>query len=310
MQPDPKKLRLRPGMTLMIHAGKGGYTARAGLSAASAEAVTPVRPNATSETIEAIDDEHRSLQRFAVALPRHLAGVQREARALCQSLAVALDTAVIAAARWHDVGKAHEAFDTMLRTAHRQGCGHDLGAGHWAKSGCDIDPRTGALRRTGRPRYTTRVAGKDVERKHFRHELASALAWLNHCGDEPHADLIAYLIAAHHGKLRMSLRALPGETEPPDPRLFARGVWAGDVLPEVRFEDGQAVPQSSLQLDLMQLGEGAQGPSWTTRTQGLLKTHGPFRLAWLETLVRIADWRATRAEQDVAPLRAQAGQHD
>lgn len=297
-QPDPKHLRLRPGMTLMIRADKGGYTARAGLDVGSPEVVAPV-PSSESGAVEAIDDEHRSLQRFAVSLPRHLADVEREARALCESLTVALDEAVIGAARWHDVGKAHEAFDAMLRGAHRQGCGHELGAGQWAKSGCEIDPQTGNLRKTGRPRYTTQTAGKEVARKHFRHELASALAWLAHHDDERDANLIAYLIAAHHGKLRMSLRALPDETEAPDQRLFARGVWAGDVLPEVRFEDGRTVPETALQLDLMQLGEGAQGPSWTTRTQRLLTEHGPFRLAWLESLVRIADWRATRAEQEV-----------
>lgn len=302
IQPEPKHLRLRPGMMLMIHAGRGGYTAPAGLDAASTEEVVPV-PGIESETVEAIDDEHRSLQRFAVSLPRHLADVEREARALCESLTVALDTAVISAARWHDVGKAHEAFDAMLRTAHRQGCGYELGPGHWAKSGCDVDPQTGSLRKTGRPRYTTQTGA----RTHFRHELASALAWLAHHDDEPDADLIAYLIAAHHGKLRLSLRALPHETEPPDQRLFARGVWAGDLLPEVEFEDGRRVPQTALQLDLMQLGEGAQGPSWTTRTQRLLKQHGPFRLAWLESLVRIADWRASRAEQERG--EQEAGRH-
>ena len=297
--PNPKGLRLRPGMTLMLKASVGGYTPQLGLAPES-KAPVPVVSALVKESLneEAIDDDHRSLQRFAVPLPRHLADVESEARALCKSLDVALGTAVIGAARWHDVGKAHEAFDTMLRAAHLQGCGHDLGAGQWAKSGCDVDPQTGALRKTRRPRYATQTGGKEVTRLHFRHELASALAWLAHHDDKPDANLIAYLIAAHHGKLRMSLRALPGETEAPDQRLFARGVWAGDVLPEVRFEDGQTVPQTPLQLDLMQLGEGAQGPSWTTRTQGLLKEHGPFRLAWLESLVRIADWRATRAEQE------------
>jgi CRISPR-associated endonuclease/helicase Cas3 len=123
------------------------------------------------------------------------------------------------------------------------------------------------------------------------------LAWLKHHDGESDANLIAYLIAAHHGKVRMSLRAWPKEIEAPDGRLFARGVWEGDLLPEVRFEDGESVPETSMQLDLMQLGEGRQGPSWTTRTQRLLKSYGPFHLAWLESLVRIADWRATREEQ-------------
>jgi len=139
-----------------------------------------------------------------------------------------------------------------------------------------------------------------IERAHFRHELASALAWLEQHGGEPDADLIAYLIAAHHGKLRMSLRALPHETEPPDRRLFARGIWDGDLLPEVRFEDGEIVPTTELHLDLMRLGEGPRGASWTTRTQRLLKFYGPFQLSWLESLVRIADWRASRQEQEAA----------
>jgi hypothetical protein len=41
---------------------------------------------------------------------------------------------------------------------------------------------------------------------------------------------------------------------------------------------------------------GPLGPSWTARTQGLLKRHGPFQLAWWEALVRLADWRASRKE--------------
>ena len=45
------------------------------------------------------------------------------------------------------------------------------------------------------------------------------------------------------------------------------------------------------------IGEGEQGPSWTERTLKLLDQYGPFQLAWLETLVRLADWRASAAEQ-------------
>jgi CRISPR-associated endonuclease/helicase Cas3 len=66
------------------------------------------------------------------------------------------------------------------------------------------------------------------------------------------------------------------------------------------YEDGKTLlPSTELHLDIMQLGEGRRGASWTTRTQRLLQIYGPFRLAWLETLVRIADWRATRLEQEI-----------
>jgi CRISPR-associated endonuclease/helicase Cas3 len=135
-------------------------------------------------------------------------------------------------------------------------------------------------------------------RRYFRHELASALGYLANRGwRAQEASLVAYLIAAHHGKLRLRLRALPGEIRPGDGRSFARGVWDRDMLPETRLGD-VTVAATELHLDLMQLGEGPCGPSWSTRTQCLLKELGPFRLAWLEALVRIADWRASAAEQE------------
>jgi CRISPR-associated endonuclease/helicase Cas3 len=134
------------------------------------------------------------------------------------------------------------------------------------------------------------------DRPFFRHELASALAWLAHHDGEPHADLVAYLIAAHHGKVRMSLRAMPGEEAPSEIRRFARGVWEGDSLPALDF-DGEHSPGITLKLALMEMGEGEQGASWMERTLRLLDEHGPFRLAWLESLVRIADWRASAVEQ-------------
>jgi len=290
--PTPKAMRLRPGMTLMLKAAVGGYTPQLGLAPESGT-VVPVTaaPEKESRTGEAFDGDPCSLLRVPVTLPRHLADVEQEAHSLCEALRVKEPQAVIRAARWHDVGKAHEAFDSMIRCAHEQGTGETLGEGYWAKAGRKPD------RKPGKPRYQVIVDGKAVKRTRFRHELASALAWLALHGDDADADLIAYLIAAHHGKVRMSLRALPQETEAPDGRLFARGVWDGDRLPAVKFADGETVPEVELKLDLMQLGEGPQGSSWTTRTQKLLKALGPFQLAWCEALVRIADGRASRKEQ-------------
>lgn len=303
---SPKALRLRPGMTLMLRSACGGYSQRYGLDVDGLDAdtrkngTTPLARSADAAAGEALEDDRRSLLGRAVPLTTHLADVGAAAHELCAVLGLETTQgegrAVVTSAEWHDIGKAHAAFVAMLRAAHKKGMEEELGPGFWAKSGRKRDA-DGKPRKVGRVEY--RVAGESKPRKQFRHELASMLAWLEHHDGEPDADLIAYLIAAHHGKVRMSLRAWPGETEPDEPnRLFARGVWAGDVLPPVTLPDGHATPETTLRLDLMQLGEGVQGASWTTRTLRLLKVLGPFRLAYLEALVRVADWRASRREQE------------
>ncbi len=293
-QTHSKNDRLRPGMTLLLAASAGGYDPDLGMSAEIKATVPTIQtPSTEQESVEAYDDDHRSLMIKEIPLPKHLADVESEASALCRILRAPHADAVIRAARWHDFGKAHEAFQNMLREAHRKGTDEELGKGYWAKAGRKPD------RKSPRAKYFVADGECQVERRHFRHELASALAWLHTCNhaDDEHTNLIAYLIAAHHGKVRMSLRALPEESEPPDGRLFARGIWDGDTLPEVAFADGQSVPHCTLRLDLMKLGEGPQGPSWAARTRRLLNTLGPFQLAWYEALVRIADWRASRKEQ-------------
>ena len=124
-------------------------------------------------------------------------------------------------------------------------------------------------------------------RKGFRHELASALALLA----SGQSDLVAYLAAAHHGKIRISLRALPGE-EVPEGRRFARGICEGDELPAALGHDSVA-----LSLSCMELGDSEYGASWTERMMCLLEDWGPFRLAMMEALMRIADWRASAQPQ-------------
>lgn len=105
--------------------------------------------------------------------------------------------------------------------------------------------------------------------------------------------------------MRLSIRALPDEKGPDETgeRPFARGVWHGDELPAVTLP---GVPAEQLKLDLsfMRMGEGPHGPSWLARMIALRDRLGPFRLAYLETLLRAADMRASAAAARNASVSA------
>ena len=232
-----------------------------------------------SREAEGHDEDPLSGIDAIVPLADHLRHVAAEADSLCAALDVepATRATVVRAARWHDLGKAHAVFqDTMRR----------------GLDGRAVEPGVLLAKTAGRPRH---------ERPYFRHELASALAFLAHEGWSRDADLVAYLIAAHHGKVRMNLRALPREAAPKDERAgarFARGVREGDPLPAFDLEGGERWEGGDLLLSIMELGwDDVSRESWTERTRELLARLGPFRLAWLETLLRVADWRASAKER-------------
>ena len=98
----------------------------------------------------------------------------------------------------------------------------------------------------------------------------------------------------------MVLRAVPTEQAPSDDRLFARGVWDGDVLPAVDLGGGVKTSETQLSLSYMSLGDDpVTGPSWVARMLALRDdlTLGPFRLAYLEGLLKCADERASALER-------------
>lgn len=118
-------------------------------------------------------------------------------------------------------------------------------------------------------------------------------------------NLVAFLIATHHGKIRLSIRAMPGEIAPPsDPEsqnepLYARGIWEGDKIPaDSRKQLSLENISTPLKLDLglMQMGELQGRASWTARMVSLREevSLGLFRLPWLETVLRGADALGSR----------------
>ena len=284
-----------PGLTLLADVKAGGYSDESGFTGNpkhvprplfGGSATSPVAAQLqgfshTSGEAEGHDEDPWSQIGVPILLSAHLRHVAAEAEALCDELGVFEHTraAILRAARWHDVGKVHHVFQNTMR----RGLG-------------DREVEDGPLAKTIR-------SNMRYERPYFRHELASAVALLAHDGWSRNADLVAYLIAAHHGKVRMNLRALPLERPPTDSnRLgarFARGIWDHDELSAIDVCGREQWRGGPLNLSVMELGlDETTRESWTERTRGLLARFGPFHLSWLETLVRLADWRASAKEQE------------
>jgi CRISPR-associated endonuclease/helicase Cas3 len=93
---------------------------------------------------------------------------------------------------------------------------------------------------------------------------------------------------------------LPDEDKPASlDAKFARGIHAGDTLPEVQLGDA-VKPALVLDLEPMLLGRSPGGePSWMERMLALRDEIGVFRLAYLEALIIAADCRASAEPKEV-----------
>lgn len=277
----------RPGEILLVDAHSGGYNPSLGFIGAE-QKPSPVPEVPTQYTpLSGMNDDYRTKVGRWISLQDHTDHVFAELHALLHHFPLPnfFTTALKQAARWHDLGKAHPLFQDMLLFPHGRSNKDDQPTKPradqntlWAKS----DHFEGRPSRSG-----------------FRHELASALAFLQHHPRSLVVDLSAYLIAAHHGKVRLSIRSLPSEQRPPDQRRFARGVWDGDILPQAQLGPEVYIPETPLSLSPLSLGQD----SWLERTLQL-RDHpdlGPFRLAILETLLRLSDQRASAKEARTSP---------
>ncbi|MGE5647965.1 MAG: CRISPR-associated helicase Cas3' [Acidobacteriota bacterium] len=264
-----------PGMRLVVRASAGGYEAESGWHPDTTGPVPPVLPEGNQDE-EATNDDLRS------AGPRQTISAHTDAVvAALRSLAGGLEIAELApywetletAARKHDWGKAHPVFQQTLH-------------------GLSVEPQEPPAELLAKQGEGV-TANRRHSREWFRHELASAVAMLA----EGDSDLAAYIAAAHHGKVRVNIRSMPGEVERAVAGArIARGIHDFDSLFPADLGGGAAMRTAVLSLAISELGRGdGETPGWTDRVLSLLEREGPFRLAFLETLLRAADECASAA---------------
>jgi CRISPR-associated endonuclease/helicase Cas3 len=272
--------RARPGEVLVVAARDGGYNPETGFDQAargpvpnSPDLVTPADPaTGTEDAFRA--DSGSVAQRQWVSLQQHSEETRDQAGALLAVLRADLpdkaEESAVTAAYLHDVGKAHPIWQNALCDLAPEDRRAEIDAGRpWAKSGTD-----------GRLRFAGNVT--------FRHELASLLLvegpLRGLLASAPDPDLARYLILAHHGKLRVQVR---------DPAEASQRALVGlkqdsvEPVPQILGE-----PAAELTVDLGQFALGGER-SWTRDVLTLRDRYGPLVLAYLETVVRIADWRAS-----------------
>ena len=365
-----------PGQTVLVESKVGGYRRVTGWDPNSREQVEPVakddeieyktRPcwtrredgwTPSERRVRALpledhadaaeDDESLSIGGGWQTIASHGLQVGDEVSRISVEVASAFAPLLHLAGRWHDLGKAHPAFQGSIQADDRPDR-DDIAKAPDIAWPCSVNNMY-RIDETNR-------------RRGFRHELASTLGlfavlqrhepqhqallgpwreWFDAMGETcpteaatngastsvpasieqeildlaaDEFDLLAYLVCAHHGKVRMTWHASPADQGADDRLLRIRGVREGDVLPPVQLATAegsiQQLPSTALDLSPSEAGLSLRtGRSWTERVLRLIDRFGPFCLAWLETLLRAADQRASKRTIPDKLLQEQEDDH-
>lgn len=254
------------------------WTVLQGARLGAAELRKALDPSVTQEDgVELTTDEEDSyFTGRSVTLSEHSADVEQNARAFAEALGLS-DSLVedLALAAWlHDIGKADRRFQIMLRGGSEIEWLKDKTP--WAKSAMSPSDKASKRRAQARSGYP---AGT-------RHEVQSLAMIDHHLGwvrdKASDIELVRFLVASHHGHCRP----------------FAPPVT--DCAPvAVQLEAHESQHFGTLRLAPVRSDNRLYrlDSELADRFRNLIARYGWLELCWLEAILRLADHRASEAEQ-------------
>ncbi len=235
------------------------------------------------------EDDDRSQSNLFVSLPDHTMHVVERITRSTAKLGTPLDSAFILAAKWHDLGKADLRFQAMLA----------------GLTPSEITERSTQLAKSAGRRLTT--AERLAVRKRsllpiaFRHEFVSSqlvhhVILTNEDHQDVDRDIVLRLIESHHGYARPFATVVLDCPTLPDNQssniafgeLRSISLRLSEYWPEIEVDSGKRddfVP-------LHRLNSGVVDRFWK-----LTRRFGWWGLAYFESILRLADQRASAAEE-------------
>ncbi len=325
---------LLPGRLVCVAARCGGYRTDRGFDPDSTIDVPPVQPSELSDArLENAADNQQDGENLNETSWKTIACHSDEVIAEAIKIATTLNLpdrlkrVLKLVGRWHDWGKSHPAFQGSIRrvdrpsrsdlakapedawlppsnmywyaddSVQRPGFRHELASALGLLSLVEkFSPQHPALLGPWSNLFPAveKSVGVNASAGQVDHIIQEVLD----LGEEDF-DLLLYLVASHHGKVRISLYSTPKDQnyQAHDERgLPIRGIREGDALPAISIADGgHAVPEVNLTLEPAYIGLSQRtGRSWRERTLGLQERWGACGLAFLEAVFVAADRRASK----------------